>query len=326
MSFLTNIIGKLWYIWLVLLSITFLSIFSAVNIKKVKTNKIEECMNIYYEYEEIQEKIRKENMNDQNKEKLLKEYLAKLQKAYETFKDIEYSDYLLLRQAEIYDELKQKEETMKIYEKLQNSPYNCMPNSKGCTIASEIAGLVVTRTNQNKELWEKEILKNIYRTTDPELIIVTDKTTIKIKLKYSLFPDNVGFFINSVRNGDIKKIVVTSKNNDFIDIKLEGKLKIPDNSYIQYEKADKKELDGKRTFVMFKTEWDKNHKPVSIDYNNLRICKKCELQDIELYSLLGEVDVDLKELDKIQPQDESLSLFLNEAKIAVPMPNFLKKD
>lgn len=326
MNFLTTVIAKLWYVWLAIISVVFLAIFSAVNLKKVKTNKIEECMSIYYEYEEIQENIREKDKSEQEKEKVLKEYLSKLQKAYETYKDIEYSDYLLLRQAEIYEELKQKDEAMKVYDKLQNSPYNCMPDSKGCTMASEIAGLIITRTNQNKQLWEKEILKNIYHTAEPKLVIVTDKITLKVKLKYSLFPDNVGFLINSIRNGDIRKVVVLSQDKDFIDLKIEGKLRIPANSYIQYEKPDKKELEGEKSFIMFKTQWGKNLKPQNIDYSGLRICKKCELQEVESYSVLGVVEGDIKELEKLQGGDESLSIFLEEAKIAVPMPTFLTKE
>ncbi len=326
MGFLTNIIVKLWYVWVVILCIVFLGVFSAVNFNKVKNNRIEECMNIYDEYEEIQEKIRQNNKDEKEKEKLLKEYLTKLQKAYDTYKDIEYSDYLLLREAEIYEELKQKDEAMKIYNKLQDSPFNCMPNSKGCTIASEIAAMIVIRTNQNNQLWEKEILKDIYKTIDPAFIIVTEKTTIKIKLKYSLFPDNVGFLINSIRNGDIKKVSVTATDSNFVDLKLDGELKIPQNSYIQFEKPDAKELSGKRNFVMFKTQWDKNSKPISIDYTTLRICKRCELSDVENYSLIGEFDAEVKELEKLQIKDESLSLFLDEAKIAIPMPNFIRKD
>ncbi|MFN7181907.1 MAG: tetratricopeptide repeat protein [Planctomycetota bacterium] len=326
MNFLNNVILRLWYVWIVIITILSFSIFSAINLTKMKTNKIEECMNIYYEYEEIREKYGIDKSKEAEKEKALKEYLAKLEKSYNFYKDMEYSDYLLLRQAEVLEELKEKDKALEIYKKLDNSIYNCSAESKGCTIASLIASLILTRTSQNKEIWEKEILKNIYKKADPTLFIVTKDVTLKIKLKYYLFPDNSAFLINSVRNNKVKKVKVIAIEKDFIDLKIEGELPIPQNSYINFEKPPSEEFAGKKNFIMFKTSWDKNGKPQDIDYSILRICKKCELHDVEHYSLLGEVDIEVEELEKLKRDDESLSIFLEEAEVKVPMPNFLRRD
>ncbi len=316
MKFINNIIVKLWYIWIVMIAISSFVIFSAINIKKMQTNRIEECMNIYNEYEDIRIKYRDGKDNKAEKEKTLKEYLTKLEKSYDYYKDLEYSDYLLLRQAEVLEELNEKDKAFEIYKKLDNSQYDTMP--------SIIANLVITRTHMNKETWEKEILKNIYRKSEPKLVIITKDITLKISLKYAYFPDNTGFLINLVRDEKIKKVKVVSIDNDFIDLKIEGELLIPRDSYIKYEKPENKEFAGKSNFVMFKTSWEKNAKPKEIDYSTLRICKKCELQYIENYSVLGEVDIETSELNKLKVGDENISLFLEDAELKVPMPVFLR--
>jgi hypothetical protein len=318
MNFINTVIVKFWYIWIVVVSVASFSIFSAINIKKVKTDRIEECMNIYEEYDELLQNLRTERKDEKEKEKVLNEYLTKLQKSYETFKDLEYSDYLLLRQAQVLEELKKKEEAYKIYERLQKSPYN--------TFANEIASMIIARTEQNKNLWEKEILKSIFRANDPELSIVTPKTTLKIKLRYSLSPDNVGFLINSIRSGKINKLKVTKIDDKFIDLTAEDEI-IDKNSYIQREKFEEKEVEGKRNFVMFKVTWDdKGTKPISTEYNTIRICKKCEYFDVKNYSLLGEYEGEINELEKLQLNDETLTLILNNAQVSIPQPLILKKD